>query len=1138
MLICSLLAWLALLALLLMVLVFSAGRMLSAVWLERYARSICPALCRVAVVLAFITGFALAWWLFACAPTLWRALAAVDIYVRWLVLLLFLLVVVLAWLLTAIAACRTQLGILKLSISPIAAWSALVLLALLLLAIVFLVLRCCNEPLGVLLFGDPCTQSFTWIVLLFLLALLLWMVSQRYCREPSQSVCQYIPWYLGLTVLLSTIILLLLLRSCSELARKDHDLAMIGIWWEGQFSDEAGAHLRWAFRSALEFPAGGFDLFRRPSSGGAWTKLNAQPIYPVNAFSDASPAPGPMWQRRVVDRLHPSRWSHFEGAPFTGLQDMLGRTAYSMLFFVQAPDDPTVPQPTSPYDSQADLDSYLRTYYAYYEHERPDEPAAPLAQWRIRPIEALMIAAIDPEIARMLGLLYVDRTADPNIEYDYRIVGHWSDRDRSWIVARLSRPNTQPLAPPILTRATTPVTYTTPGGGSARLDRAVALRWDPPVLDPGAPVPSSAGITAVRVLPKREDLGVRPCAAAAPPDAGFAVIMRLTQQGSQPVAAIVPVPEEKPTGPVWPDYFFIDRHLDYRCYAYGLEGIDLFGRTSVLSNTLIADVIDITGPPPPLNIAATAYQRADQATLNGLTPAFRDRLFPPDSIHQTALHVSWVWPNRRRATVPDLDHFRIYVKIRDYETFSRPESRALWSEAINWGPFSPEVVPAIAGGELPANLAAAGVTDAEYFDTLILDPPMTPDDDKPVVFGYVGVGSVDRSPFSNVGNVSPPTVIFARDFDPPLAPPIPTVDKEPESTDKGANASLALSWSGDSRHLYHLVRAKGSELDALPLSEPIPACLTADTPTCTDSTPTCIEEHRRFSLRRKAIAHPQSYRLASLEPSPGVPVGGSYRFQYADKVDASEGNDYLYAGRAMDAAGNIGPIGCAQLVHVTDFLPPRAPTVRSIKGIEGAIRIDWATNPEADLEAYRLLRTMVPENDGSLERMTLVLEVNRDGTVRAPAAALAPTRQGGGTAYESLQWDDTTVRAVTDYRYRLVAIDRSGNISALSASARGRSVDTTPPAPPVWGSPHVVWETLGSIRLRFAAPPGDADATFRLQRRDAGSILWRPIGGWLPRGTTDYVDTSVTTGTSYTYRIQAMDPAGNVGVFSSEEAPR
>jgi hypothetical protein len=169
--------------------------------------------------------------------------------------------------------------------------------------------------------------------------------------------------------------------------------------------------------------------------------------------------------------------------------------------------------------------------------------------------------------------------------------------------------------------------------------------------------------------------------------------------------------------------------------------------------------------------------------------------------------------------------------------------------------------------------------------------------------------------------------------------------------------------------------------------------------------------------------------------------------------------------------------------------------------------------------------------------MTLVLEVNRDGTVRAPAAALAPTRQGGGTAYESLQWDDTTVRAVTDYRYRLVAIDRSGNISALSASARGRSVDTTPPAPPVWGSPPALWEPLGSIRLRFAAPPGDADATFRLQRRDAGSILWRPIGGWLPRGTTDYVDTSVTTGTSYTYRIQAMDPAGNVGVFSSEEAP-
>jgi hypothetical protein len=1137
---------LILLALVLAALAFGIDWLLRTPWVERYATRLCPWLCRIAVILAFLTGLALGLWLCLCGATVWRALAETNICIRYLLLLLLLLVAVLTWLALAIAACRAQGSILTLSVPSrvksknlrtALAWSVPLLLILILIVVLIVAIRCCAEPLSVLLYGDQCTRAFAWIVLLFLIAVLLALISLRYCREPKPTDCRRIPQILYLALLLALVALILLIRCCQHLPGKNYDLAMIGIWWEGQQPDESGAHLRWAFRYGLEFPAGGFDLFRRESAGGTWAALNTARIRPVTVFSDGAPAPGPMWQHRAVDRLHPSRWTHFQGTPFTELQDMLARPAYGTLYFVQQPDDPTLPQPTSPYASQGDLQAYLDAYSAA---GTPAHPAVPLAQWELKPIDALLITAVDPEIARLLGLLYIDKTADPSTEYDYRVIGYWPDGERSWTAYNLSRPNTAPLAPPILTAATTPLTMTTPGGGSARLDLAVGLRWDPPVLNPASPIPSGLGITAVRTLPRRKDLGVRPCPAAAPPDPSFAVVQRPTETGSEPVSAVVAIPTDEGGTLVWPDYFFVDRFVDYRCYGYGLEGIDLFGRSSVLSNTRVADVIDLTGPPPPVNVTAVVYQRADVATLNGVTPAFRDRLFPPGSTHAAAAHVSWVWPSEFRTTVPDLAEFRVYLKLDGYETFSQPANQALWPVPGNWGPFPPVTEPATPGAPLPPHLIAAGVTNGEYFETIINDPPMSPDDNKPVVYGYAGVGGVDRAPFSNAGPVSPPIVIFARDFDPPPAPPIPTLDNMPEATDKGANAALALSWNADQRYLYHLVRMRGSEIVTLPLPADVPACLAPEAPTCTDSSPECQEEHRQFDLRRRAIAHASRYQLVSLEPRPPVPVGADHRFQVPDKVDASVGDDYLYAGRAIDPAGNVGPIGCPQLVRVRDFLPPRAPIISSVLGIEGGVRLEWIMNPESDLDAYRLLRTTVPDNDGSLDRMALVLEIDRDGTVRTPTGAAAPVSLGTTTAYPSFRWDDTTVRSVTDYRYRLVAIDRSGNISELSSSARGRAVDTTPPDPPLWGMPPAAWETAGSdnvIRLRFAPPPGDPDATYRIQRRDTGSAFWRPVAPWLNSGTTEYVDSSVKLGNSYAYRIQAMDNAGNTGEFNSPRSP-
>src|SRR6185436_8890625 len=181
------------------------------------------------------------------------------------------------------------------------------------------------------------------------------------------------------------------------------------------------------------------------------------------------------------------------------------------------------------------------------------------------------------------------------------------------------------------------------------------------------------------------------------------------------------------------------------------------------------------------------------------------------------------------------------------------------------------------------------------------DPPMAPGDDMPVVYGFAGVGGVDHDPFNNRGLVSPPTVIFARDFVPPDPPPIPALDRGPDPTDKGSNALLSLSWSADGRYLYQLMRAPGRRLAALPApGGPVPPCLAGEEPACTGSDPECVEQRRRFDVRVKAAAHPELFGAASLAPQSPQSSGSGYRLITADKVDATRGDDYLYAGRAID----------------------------------------------------------------------------------------------------------------------------------------------------------------------------------------------------------------------------------------------
>jgi chitodextrinase len=136
----------------------------------------------------------------------------------------------------------------------------------------------------------------------------------------------------------------------------------------------------------------------------------------------------------------------------------------------------------------------------------------------------------------------------------------------------------------------------------------------------------------------------------------------------------------------------------------------------------------------------------------------------------------------------------------------------------------------------------------------------------------------------------------------------------------------------------------------------------------------------------------------------------------------------------------------------------------------------------------------------------------------------APT----GTTYS-----DTSVAASTSYSYRVQATDAAGNLSAFSNVATvttPAAPDTTPPSTPT----NLVATPISAtqVNLSWTASTDNVGVTGYFLQRCLGSGCTSFSQIAAPTGTT-YSDTSVAASTSYSYRVQATDAAGNLSAFSS-----
>lgn len=203
------------------------------------------------------------------------------------------------------------------------------------------------------------------------------------------------------------------------------------------------------------------------------------------------------------------------------------------------------------------------------------------------------------------------------------------------------------------------------------------------------------------------------------------------------------------------------------------------------------------------------------------------------------------------------------------------------------------------------------------------------------------------------------------------------------------------------------------------------------------------------------------------------------------------GRTYTFIVQAEASDGTLSPPSNEVVVVPRDG-PPTAPTGVQVAdtGAGGQLRVLWAANPEPDVVTYRVERA-----SGS------------------GGWALIATL--GTTSYL-----DGGLSNGTTYRYRVVAVDRVGNVSAPSAEASGVPSDRTAPPPPSgilvrsWPTYlDVVWsQSLGA-------------SGYRVYRATSPSGPYTPVSGVLTNRT--FRDTNVTSGTTYYYVVHALDPAGN-----------
>jgi len=218
------------------------------------------------------------------------------------------------------------------------------------------------------------------------------------------------------------------------------------------------------------------------------------------------------------------------------------------------------------------------------------------------------------------------------------------------------------------------------------------------------------------------------------------------------------------------------------------------------------------------------------------------------------------------------------------------------------------------------------------------------------------------------------------------------------------------------------------------------------------------------------------------------------------------GSTYFYEVTAVNAVGEGGLSNERSATPTAPATVPGAPSLNSATGSNGAVSLSWsapASNGGSAVTGYNVYRS---------------------------------TLSGGETFLTTLgnvsSWTDSGVANGTTYFYKVTALNAVGE----GGLSNERSATPTAPAS-VPGAPTVSSASAGNgwVSVSWSAPAdgGSAITGYRIYRATASgleTLYSSPVGT-----ATSFTDTSVANGTTYFYKVTALNAVGE-GVLSNERS--
>src|SRR5262249_53242151 len=129
----------------------------------------------------------------------------------------------------------------------------------------------------------------------------------------------------------------------------------------------------------------------------------------------------------------------------------------------------------------------------------------------------------------------------------------------------------------------------------------------------------------------------------------------------------------------------------------------------------------------------------------------------------------------------------------------------------------------------------------------------------------------------------------------------------------------------------------------------------------------------------------------------------------------------------------------------------------------------------------------------------------------------------------STSFSDTGLTNATSYSYRVRANDVAGNLSGYSNTASASTPDTQAPTAP--GTLSATAASSTQINLAWTnATDNVGISSYSVERCATASCTFAPITS---TSALSFGDSGLTGSTSYSYRVRALDAAGNPGPYSN-----